>query len=264
MMGSFGDELVSSVLLDIAGVLYDGDHPIPGAVGAVERLRAYDLPVRFLTNTTRRPKRVIVERLQAMGFVQEASEILTPAEAACEWLRTQGYAPHLLVHPDLEKDFEDLPGSDKVAVVVGDAGRYFTYDRMNAAFRKLAEGAPFLALATNRVFRDSDGELSLDAGAFVGALEFSSGTAPVLLGKPSPAFFLAAVHSMAREPKDVAMIGDDAESDIAGAINAGIGQGILVRTGKYRDGDEVRFRPRPSATVSDIAEAVERVLGSRR
>jgi HAD superfamily hydrolase (TIGR01458 family) len=256
--------VVSGVLLDLSGVLYDGERAIPGSVDAVGRLRENSLPVRFLTNSTRRPKRVIVEKLLAMGFDVDASEILTPAEAACDWLKKEGFAPHLLVHPDLEEDFIDVPDSDCHAVIVGDAGQYFSYDRMNAAFRKLAQGAPFLALAANRVFQDTDGELSLDAGAFVHALEFSSGTAPILLGKPSPGFFMAGVRSMGCEPEEVIMIGDDAESDVAGALQAGIGQGILVRTGKYRRDDEARYRPRPSAVSADILEAVEGLVGEHR
>lgn len=257
-----GNRLVSGILLDIAGVLYEGDRAIPGAIGAVERLRANDLPVRFLTNSTRRPKRVILQKLRAIGFSLEASEIMTPAEAACDWLKKEEYVPHLLVHPDLEEDFTGVPESDKIAVVVGDAGQFFTYERLNAAFRKLVAGAPFLALAANRVFKDADGELSLDAGAFVHALEFSSGTTPLILGKPSRLFFLAGVRSMGCDPQNVAMIGDDAESDVAGAIDAGLGRGILVRTGKYRTGDEDLYEPSPSAVVPDVTGAVELVLSA--
>lgn len=251
------------VLLDIAGVLYDGDREIPGAVGAVTRLRDSGVPIRFLTNTTRRPKRKILDTLVALGFPAKESEVLTPAEAACAWLTAEGFAPHLLVHPDLETDFSALPRSDRIAVVVGDAGPCFTYERLNAAFRELAKGAPFLALAANRVFRDADGDLSLDAGAFVRALEYASGTTAMLLGKPSPAFFSAGARSMGCAPDEIVMIGDDAESDVAGAIGAGIGAGILVRTGKYRDGDEGRCRPRPTAVASDVSEAADLVLGDR-
>ena len=256
--------MVSGVFLDLAGVLYEGDQAVPGAVEAVERLRASNLPVRFLTNSTRRPKRVILQKLVAMGFAVDASEILTPAQAACDWLRREGFAPHLLIHPDLEEDFADAPERDKLAVVLGDAGEYFTYDRMNVAFRKLMHGAPFLALATNRVFKDTDGELSLDAGAFVRALEFSSGTSSLLLGKPSPDFFMAGVRSMECDPRDVVMIGDDAESDVAGALEAGIGMAILVRTGKFRSGDDRRYQPKPSAVVSDLEDAVGHLLRDRR
>lgn len=255
--------MIRGVVLDIAGVLYQGDRAVPGAIAALDRLRDAGLPVRYLTNSTRSPKRKIVAKLAAMGISVDPSEMLTPAEAACDWLRREGYAPHLLVHPDLEEDFAGLPGGDRTAVVVGDAGPFFTYERMNAAFRELAKGAPLLALATNRVFRDADGELSLDAGAFVRALEYSSGSEALLFGKPAPEFFHAAARRMGCDPAEVAMIGDDAESDVAGALSAGLGAALLVRTGKYRAGDEAKFTPRPTAVVADVAEAVEVVLRER-
>jgi ribonucleotide monophosphatase NagD (HAD superfamily) len=59
------------------------------------------------------------------------------------------------------------------------------------------------------------------------------------------------------------MIGDDAESDVAGALGAGIGQAILVRTGKYRVGDEQRYRPSPTAVLANIREAIDFVLANR-
>lgn len=252
--------MATGVLLDIAGVLYEGNRAVAGAAAAVSKLRAAGVAVRFLTNSTRDPKRVVLEKLAAFGFAAQPEDVLTPAEAACAWLRREGYAPHLLVHPDLEEDFAGLPARDRVAVIVGDAGSFFTYERMNAAFRALSRGAPFLALAANRVFRDADGDLSLDAGAFVRALEYSSGTTAHLMGKPAPAFFLAGADSMGLDPADVTMIGDDAESDIAGALAAGVGRALLVRTGKYRAGDETLYHPAPTRVVCDVAEAIDLVL----
>ncbi|KUJ76816.1 hydrolase [Ruegeria marisrubri] len=255
--------MIRGVMLDIAGVLVQGADIIVGADEALRRLRAAGLPVRFLTNTTRRPKRQVLEQLAASGIAADPDEVLTPAAAARDWLVANGYAPHLLVYPGLEEDFAGCPQGGRVAVVVGDAGPYFTYDRLNAAFRAIEAGAPFLALAENRVFKDADGKLSLDAGAFVRALEFSSGTQAQLFGKPAAAFFQAAAQSMGCKPGDCVMIGDDAESDVAGALAAGVGRGILVQTGKYRAGDESRFDPRPSAVVRDVAEAVDLILKDR-
>ncbi|WP_217362393.1 TIGR01458 family HAD-type hydrolase [Ruegeria arenilitoris] len=248
------------VLLDIAGVLYDGDHLIDGALCAVSQLRESKLPIRFLTNSTRQPKRLIFEKLAAFKITNDKSEIITPAEVACVWPRQKGYSPHLLVHPDLIEDFLETPSGRPVAVVVGDAGLHFTYERLNAAFRILMDGAPLIALAANRVFRDSDGELSMDVGAFVKALEYSSAKSAFLLGKPSPDFFLAGAHSMNLELSEVVMIGDDAESDISGALVAGAAAGILTQTGKYHPGDENRFDPGPTLLVADVAEAVGSVL----
>lgn len=248
------------VLIDLAGVIYMGDTLLPGGADALDRLHSAELPYRFLTNTTRKPKRQVLERLQGLGIVVTANQVFTPAHAACNWLAERGMSPHLLVHPDLEEDFADCAKDGPKAVVLGDMGPFFTFDVLNAAFRFLDKGAPFLALAANRVFRDDDGELSMDAGAFVQALEYASGTKPLLIGKPAPAFFSAAAASMGRALSESTMIGDDAEADVAGALAAGVGQAILVRTGKYRAGDEHRVEPGPTAVVEGISEAVSMVL----
>ena len=252
--------MIKGVLIDLSGVLYVGDAALPGAAEALERLEAAGLPVRFVTNTTRKTKAALLAQLRGLGLPVAAEDVFTPAQAACDWLAAEGYAPHLLVHPGLEPDFADCATEGPKAVVLGDAGEFFDYARLNAAFRAIAGGAPFLALAANRVFKDADGELSMDAGAFVAALEYASGVKAELLGKPAPAFFAAAAASMGVELAQVAMIGDDAEADVAGALAAGAGGGVLVRTGKYREGDETRVSPRPTAVVEDIAEAVELIL----
>ncbi|WP_312891304.1 TIGR01458 family HAD-type hydrolase [Mesorhizobium silamurunense] len=248
------------MLLDLLGVVYDGDTPITGAVAAIERLRDADLPLRFVSNTTRAPRSAIIAQLAGMGIKVEDEELLTPARAAVEWLRKHGRRPHLLVHPDLEVEFSGLQGGSGRAVVVGDAGEAFDHASLNRAFRELVVGADFVALAINRTFKDADGLLSLDTGAFVAALEFASGRSPVVLGKPSPDFFLSALSGLNCPAADAVMVGDDAESDIAGALSAGLGAALLVRTGKYRAGDETRFEPPPTAIVDDLAAATDWIV----
>ncbi|WP_395450126.1 TIGR01458 family HAD-type hydrolase [Aminobacter sp. UC22_36] len=252
------------MLLDLSGVVYDGDTPIPGAVAAIGRLRAEGLPIRFVSNTTRSPHRAIVSQLASLGVAVGDEELFTPARAAVDWLARQGCVPQLLVHPDLMPEFAGNSFGDRKAVVVGDAADAFTYAAMNVAFRQLIDGAEFVALAVNRTLRDADGGLSLDAGAFVAALEFAAGKQATVLGKPAREFFHAALAGLDCPPGQAVMVGDDAESDVAGALRAGLGGGLLVRTGKYRAGDESRHAPHPSAVVDDLAAAVDWILAHRR
>ncbi|WP_430694906.1 TIGR01458 family HAD-type hydrolase [Mesorhizobium montanum] len=252
------------MLLDLVGVIHDGDIPITGAVTAVECLRKAGLPLRFVSNTTRSPRSAIIAQLAALGIEVTDEELLTPARAAVEWLRRHGRRPHLLVHPDLEVEFSGLDSGSGRAVVVGDAGEAFNHASLNRAFRELVAGADFVALATNRTFKDADGLLSLDAGAFVAGLEFASGRSPVVLGKPSPDFFHSALADLNCPAAEAVMVGDDAESDVAGALRAGLGAALLVRTGKYRPGDETRFDPPPTALVDDLAAATDWILEARR
>ena len=255
--------MIRGVLLDLAGVVYEGDHVLPGAVEAVHRLHEAGLPIRFVTNTTTKTQEALAARLAGLGLEITSDELFTPGQAARSWLDAHDASPHLLVHPNLEAEFADIPARPERAVVVGDAGQDFSFENMNRAFRALIDGAAFLALAKNRTFKDDDGKLSLDAGAFVTALEYSSGQQAVVLGKPSPDFFDAALASMDCGPDDAVMVGDDVESDVAGALKAGVARAILVRTGKYRDCDEKRFDPPPTAVAEDLAAAAAWILDHR-
>ena len=255
--------MIRAVLLDLAGVVYQGEQSLPGAVEAVAELRRAGLRLRFLTNTTRMPRRALLSRLNEMGVKIGDEELFTPAQAARAWLTARSLSPHLLIHPNLVEDFAGLGGSAGEAVVIGDAADGFTYAALNAAFRKLLAGAAFVALARNRSFKDEDGELSLDTGAFVTALEYAARREAVVLGKPAPDFFQGALAGTGCDGEQAVMVGDDAEADVAGALKAGIGRALLVRTGKYRPRDEAKVEPRPSATVEDLAAAARWILERR-
>jgi ribonucleotide monophosphatase NagD (HAD superfamily) len=95
--------------------------------------------------------------------------------------------------------------------------------------------------------------LSLDAGPFVAALEYAAATEAVLVGKPSPLFFRSVLEDLQLTPRDAVMVGDDAEVDAGGAIAEGLA-GWLVKTGKYRPGDESRTAPWPECVLDSIAE----------
>lgn len=256
--------MIKGVLLDIGGVVYVGDAALPGAVEAVARLKGAGLPVRCVTNTTRTPLAGIVERLKRVGLEVAPEDVFTPARAARAHLEARGLRPHLLIHPALAPDLEGLAGGAGEAVVVGDAGDGFSYQAMNAAFRRLMAGTEFVALAANRMFKDADGELSIDCGAFVAALEYATGRRALVLGKPSPDFFEAAAESMGCALSRTVMIGDDAEADVAGALAAGAGAGLLVRSGKYLAGDECRHEPAPTHVADSLAEAADWILKHRQ
>ncbi len=248
----------AGVLLDLGGVVFSGDKAIAGSVEALARLREAGVAVRFLTNTTRSPRRALVDKLRRLGIEAEPDALFTPAFAARHVLA--GRTPHLLVHPRLVEDFpvHDEGGSADI-VLVGDAGEAFTYAALNAALRTLENGAALMALAKNRVFQDGDGKPSLDSGPFVAALEYASGKEAEVIGKPARAFFDAARASLGTEAADTVMIGDDVEGDVGGALHAGL-SGVLVRSGKYKKGDEDRIEPRPTATCEHLAAAVKWIL----
>jgi HAD superfamily hydrolase (TIGR01458 family) len=246
-----------TVLLDLGGVFYEGPRLLPDAHAALARLRGSGLPLRFITNTTRQSRAALLRELAGRGLDIAAEELFTPAAAARGTLLERGLRPLLLIHPDLTPDFAGLDTDEPNAVVVGDAGEHVGYAGLNRAFRLIHAGAPLLALGRNRYFQDADG-LSLDAGPFVAALEYAAGVTAELMGKPATALFTAALQSTGCRPADAVMIGDDVEADVNGAVTAGL-HGILVRTGKYRAGDEQRLES--GADVADDIGAAVAALG---
>jgi HAD superfamily hydrolase (TIGR01458 family) len=114
------------------------------------------------------------------------------------------------------------------------------------------DGAELVALQHNRYWRRSDG-LALDVGAFSAALEYGASTEAFVVGKPSPAFFQAALADVGASPEKAVMVGDDIEADIAGALACGV-EGVLVRTGKYRKELLESSGVQPTKVVDSIAD----------
>ncbi|HEX6584623.1 MAG TPA: HAD hydrolase-like protein, partial [Thermoleophilaceae bacterium] len=119
-------------------------------------------------------------------------------------------------------------------------------------FRHLLAGAELIALQKNRYWLREDG-LCLDVGPFVAALEYAAACEAHVVGKPAAAFFGDVLDGAGTAPDQAVMVGDDIESDIGGALRAGLAA-ILVRTGKYRAKAVLASGIQPTATVGSIAD----------
>jgi HAD superfamily hydrolase (TIGR01458 family) len=242
------------LLLDLQGVLYQDGKAYPGAAEAIDALITQGLAVRFLTNTTTRPRRDIVEHMRGMGFAVTLPQVFTPACAAAKLLAKQGIKRvHLAAPAAITEDFADFELVDDApeAIVLGDLHTEFTWARLDELFQMIQGGARLIALHKNR-YCLRDGKLGLDLGPFVAALEYAARTQALVVGKPSLAFFLGAVQDMELNPDDVVMVGDDIEADIGGALAAGLAA-VQVKTGKYRLSDEEPAHAQPTGRVASIA-----------
>jgi HAD superfamily hydrolase (TIGR01458 family) len=249
-------------LLDLDGTLYQEGAAIPGAVDALMRLRRGGTPFRLVTNTTSRSRRMLVERLAGYGFTVRPDEIFTATLAGVEILAEAGYrAVAPFVPAGALEDMGGLalsggtsgsPRHEADAVVVGDLGEGWTFDLLQEAFEDLLGGAALVALSRDRYWRNGE-RLTLDAGPFVASLEYASGRTATVAGKPSPAFYAAAVASLGVEASSVVMVGDDLWSDVEGAQRAGL-SGWLVRTGKFRDDLLAASSITPDRILPSVAE----------
>ena len=174
------------LLIDFDGTLYAKDAPIPGDREALSRLEAAGMPYRYVTNTTRKPRREVVTRLRELRFSAREDLVLAPAAAANALLA--GKQCHTLAAEALLEDLTDLvlAGSGSTeSVLVGDLGEGLDYARLNRAFRLLMDGAELVAPQRNRCWQEADGP-SLDAGPFVAALEYPAARPRRWSGSSSP------------------------------------------------------------------------------
>jgi len=244
------------VLLDLDGVVYQGGSLIPGAVETVHMLQHNNIPLRFITNTTRLTKKNLVSKLHSMGLSIEISEVFAAPHAAVAYCKGREYTAIDLVVPDKEmkEDFSDfsLNVENPQAVVLGDMGHEFTFGLLNSLFKKILNGAELVAMHKNKYW-DSGSELTLDLGAFVSALEFATDKEAVLIGKPSPYLFQLAVKPWGIPFQSIYMVGDDMVGDIGGANNVGM-KSVLVKTGKFRKEGVVHPVGKPNYIINSIAD----------
>lgn len=234
-------DLLSSIdglIIDIDGVITRGNEVIPGALDALQTLRARGIAHSFMTNSTIYCRYTLAERMQQMGIPVEIDQLFNATYVAAQYLRAQKaetYYPLLM--PDAQQEFAgiDVDEIHPQFVVVGDLGPGFTFPRLNTAFRALLNGAQLVALHKRRFWRTEDG-LYMDAGPFVGALEYAADMGAIVVGKPSSAYFNLVLQAMNLQAHRIAVIGDDIEADVRGAQRMGA-QGWLVKTGKFRRED---------------------------
>ncbi len=235
---------MKAVLFDLDGVLYTGDKAIDGAASVIKWCLDNAIPHLFLTNTTSRPRSALVDKLSRFHIKSDPDDFLTPALAAQQWLRRNINGKIALFIPESTRDefaeFEQCEHDAEQgaeAVIIGDLGEAWDFKTLNRAFRLLMNDAEskLVALGMTRYWRADDG-LRLDAAPFVKALEHASEREAIVLGKPSTAFYSAAIEKLGCKASETIMIGDDIRGDIEGSQNAGI-RGLLVTTGKFQQTD---------------------------
>ena len=252
---SAGGPLVRAVLLDVDGTLMNHGRPIPGAVGTLEWLRERDVQVRVLTNIDSHAPESVRRDLSAAGLDVDAAAVFTPVVAALRFLEQRpAERCHLLLTAELAARFAAHDAGEGRAdyVLVGDCRELSGYVQLDTAFRRLMAGARLLALQRGRWWQAEDGP-SLDTGAFTALLEYATGQTARVFGKPSADFFEMALADVGCPASEALLVGDDPETDLAGARAAGV-RCVLVRTGKFAHQAVQPGEAPPQAVVDSIAD----------
>jgi 4-nitrophenyl phosphatase len=259
------------LILDMDGVLWEGETPLPGMPEFLSFLRGEKIRFILATNNASLTPERYVQKLARMGAEVRREEILTSATATAEYLKTvtrPGEAIFILGEEGLVQAIEaaGLQAADPeelhAAYVVCGMDRGLTWQKLAAATINLRGGARFIGTNPDLTFPTERG-IAHGNGAILAALTAASGVKPTIIGKPFPSIYRMALRKLGLPKSHVVVLGDRLETDILGARKAGL-KSILVLTGISSRKEVGRSRVKPTLMVEDLPALQRSILVSKK
>lgn len=263
---------IKNLILDMDGVLWRGDTPMPGLVDFFAALRAGGIGFVLATNNATKTAEMYTERLARFGVAVPPEQILTSAEVAAFYLAGQypaGSSVYVIGGKGLHQavtaqGFRVMPAAEvraghKAVAVVAGLSPNLTYEELAMGAHLVNQGVPFVGTNPDPTFPSELGPLP-GAGAILAMITTATGVEPTIIGKPGPIVFREAVKLLGGDPASVAMVGDRLSTDIHGAKAAGL-RAILVLSG-ISTREEAESDPvRPDYIFADITELASFLTG---
>jgi 4-nitrophenyl phosphatase len=270
-----------AVLLDLDGTVYHEHHPLPGAIELIRKLQSDRRTFACLSNSASSPQRVC-RRLEEMGVRLETNQVYTAALAVCDYVMERFAKAHPRADPPsklpvqhaiprvfnlcTESVYEMLEGrvhwvetADEPcdAVICGAPSNvHATPDRQRIAMELLRRGAVLAGLCNDRVYPSPRG-LELGSGSQCAMLAYAANVTPVFCGKPERIFFVELCTRLKVLPEKCVLIGDNLESDVAGAKGVGM-TSVLTMSGvtNRKELEALSTTERPEHVVEDLTELI--------
>lgn len=247
---------LDGLVLDMDGVLWRGEQPMPGLVDFFGLLQSLGLGYVVATNNSTRTVAQYVAKFARAGVAVRPEQLITSAYAAADYLLslTEPGSPVYMIGEDGLVDALESRGlcvTDKDAqyVVVG-LDRHFTFDKMAIAMHLIQNGALYVGTNPDVTLPTPTDPLP-GAGAVLAGITAATGVEPVIVGKPEPLMFRQALARLGTRPERTAVVGDRLETDILGGHSAGM-RTIVVLSGVTRREDLTNSSLRAHWVFEDI------------
>ena len=253
-----------AALLDLDGTAYSGKLPIEHAATAAEEAREAGLKIGFVTNNASRTPLTVAEQLKELGFKAEPKDIMTSAMdviAVMSEHLDEGASVYVVGGEGLRQALREAgyvlvdSADEEPAAVVQGFDASVTWTQLTEAAFALQRGAQYFATNLDATLPQERG-FALGNGALVRAVSYATRKRPVAAGKPEPGIYQRAAELL--DSENPIAVGDRLETDILGAIAAGI-PALHVLTGVH-DARAVICAPRgqrPSYLAMDMRGLLE-------
>lgn len=243
--------------LDLDGVVWLSKEAIPGAPEAVAAIRERAATV-FLTNDPRSTREEVAANLERTGVPTPIDDIVTSASATAETLAAERPGASVLSVGRSALDTElarlgiealrPAEGARADVVVIGGASD-LSAELLRIAHTAVLAGGELWATNADPAYPTARG-LVPATGAFVAAVEYSTGARARVPGKPHHEIFdRVRDHLGGARP---IMVGDSLDADIAGAAGARMAT-ALVLSGRTSEADlEGGTDVRPDFVFDDL------------
>ncbi len=239
---------ITNLIIDMDGVLYRGDHPMPGLKPFMTFLQSRPIPYMMATNNSTRTPSQYVDKLATMGVTITADQVLTSGTATARFLRRDfpaGTRVHLFGMDSVRQALLDegfCLADEDVEVVVATMDLDVDYEKLKRAVVLIRRGARFIATNLDPTRPAPDGMLWPGTGALLAAIRTGAEAEPIVVGKPEPTMFELSLEAMGARPATTAMLGDRLDTDILGAQRAGL-KTILVLSGSSTAEEAKAYQP---------------------
>jgi len=234
---------LKNLIIDIDGTIIDGNREINNSSLFINKLENIGSNFILATNSIKSHE-VQVARLKKIGINVEAKKIYTPIDSINLIIKDKKISNAMIIgtHEEIcQIKVNNTIKNPEVVILLDFEKEKFGYRELQLIIDKIENGCPVIS-ASGSPYYLKDGKKHLDTGAFVTLIESVSGKRVEILGKPSNKYFLNAGAILGSKNDNVYVIGDDWNTDILGAKNAGF-RSILIKSGKYRRGDENKGKP---------------------
>lgn len=249
-------------LLDLDGVLWLGEKPIPHAADAVNELRERGYRVAFYTNNSFSSRQVLLDKFASHGIEGLDPNLVFSSGETAAGLCQAGERAYVLGGEGIKEALarigvtvvsDQQVDTSEVQVVIVGLDPSFDYRRLSRACDAIWKGARLIGTNEDATYPMASGP-SPGGGALVAAVAYASGAKALIAGKPYPP---TVELLQARLGHIDVMIGDRPSTDgvLAKRLGARFG---LVRSGVTAL-DQRDIDPSPDFDAPDLASLVQSV-----